>query len=449
MTQRRRAGEEEDASWTGEQVSSKEDVGMQRSMTTTIGFVGLSLLFWACKADESGPLPGVEVEASPVVSRTEESPAELEQALVAIERGGDIAKSVATLEALVKNPSTSTDDRDEALLGVSLGAEKLGDKERAISAIEELMMAHSDDARYAASDAAEKRLRKLLSGHEDPGIELPTPQETPTPVAHALAKYFKQDATGFTMIDIAAFGPLAGENREGLHNIRQAKSDQILESCSVCEVNVGQSITSSGSWVSIPKTKAERAADMPQMDRSLLLFYFDLGRNRVPARYDEYLAMPSAEVVARLEAGKGVIAIRERRGGKPTIVIAAPRAGQLPLVAKAFAKLEELPKEVMEVELPSKLQPDEIRAVMRSSRGEQRKCYEALLARDPKAEGKLTLRFEIDPAGATQGAELESAGTTLTDRTVGECILDATRKLRFPSTGEKVSVTYPLLFTPN
>jgi hypothetical protein len=424
----------------------REDDDM-RFNVTSMGWLGW-VLAAGCADTSTAPVGG-PVDSTEMAQTTEVSAVELEEAISSVEEGRDLERATKTLEAIANDPAVNQDDRDEALLGLSVGKEKLGDKDAAIEAIETLMMGHVNEARYATSDTAEKRLRRLLTGADKKAVRPPMPQDMATPVSHALAKQFKPDATGFTMIDIASFGPLAGENIEGLQSIRHAKSDQILEGCSVCEVNVGQSITSSGSWLSIPRAKAEKVADMPQLDRSLLLFYFDLADNLIPSRYDTYLAMPSDEIVTRLKNGKGVIAVRERKGARPTIVIAAPRLGQLPLVAKAFAALSELPTEPLEIDVPSQLQPDEIRAVIRGARNEQRKCYEELLARDPKAEGKLLISFAVEPNGKPVDVKLDPSGTTILDRTMGDCVLTSTRGLAFPTTDSKITIRYPLAFSPN
>src|SRR5207249_4621936 len=126
----------------------------------------------------------------------------------------------------------------------------------------------------------------------------------------------------------------------------------------------------------------------------------DLGPNRIPARYDALLPIPSAEIVARLERGEGLISIRERPGAPPAILLAAPRESQLDAVEETFAAMTSLPTATTPVALSSALRPEEIRGVVRSARKTYKACYEALLAREPEAKGELVLRFGVEADGA-------------------------------------------------
>jgi hypothetical protein len=275
------------------------------------------------------------------------------------------------------------------------------------------------------------------------------------PVAGALAGYFQADEHGETLVDVLAFGR-NGEKLEELGGlaIPAAKRDAMRQACTFCDNNlkVYQSISRSGSWVDLLRSTGEIKPGMPQADRSLVIFYFDLEANRVPSRYDEYLAIPSADIVAKLSAGEGVIAFRERKGAKPTIVIAAPRTGQLPAVEEAFSKLTSLPKQPISVTVDPKLSAEEIQSVVRASFHEAKQCYSHLLESDPKAAGTMVVKFEINGDGTVKGTTTDDgksgSRTTLTDPTMTQCVTSMFAKLKFPAAGKTSTVAYPIAFSP-
>ena len=199
--------------------------------------------------------------------------------------------------------------------------------------------------------------------------------------------------------------------------------------------------------MSLPRALGEKRADMPQPDRSLLIFYFDLGDRKVPSRYDGYLPIPSDEIVERLKRGEAFVAARERKNARPTIVLAAPRGAQLELVEEAFAQMTELPTNPVVVPLEKKLLPSEIQGHIRAARGEIAKCYESARARSPELEGTLTVNFDINGAGSVENAHLET--TTLNDAGLLRCVQGLVEGIQFPATdGPKLTVRYPLAMTP-
>lgn len=391
-----------------------------------------------------------EAEAAPAARKVDNGPsARLEGALRALDRGTEIDTAKHDLEAVLADDRTSLDEQDEARIGLSRARESLGDKEGAILAIEELLAAHPDSGRFPAREAATKRLRKLLTGSD---ADLPTlfTNEPYAPVAKALANYFNADEQGETLVDVLAFGANGQKLEEGgTFAIAAAKRDILRNACSFCENSskVFQSISRTGSWTDIPRMTGEIEPTMPQIDRSMVVVLFDLEQNRVPSRYDEYLAMPSAEIAEHLEKGEGIIALRERKGAKPTIVIAAPRTGQLPLVEEAFTKLTAFPKDPVVVPLEQKLLPDEIQGVVRANFGAFRKCYEELLSGDPHAGGKVMLKFEIAADGKVGNVSTDAPETSLTDEKTLTCMTSAVSKLSFPASGHSTKVGYPILFS--
>ena len=371
----------------------------------------------------------------------------LERAQKALERGGDLNAAKQQFEAALADPSLSADEKDEARLGLSQAKAALGDTDGAVALVEQLLQTHGDSSRFAVRESAEKQLRKLLTGHEEDTSNFSI-SEHYAPVARALAPYFKPDEKGETLIDVYSFGDRGSRDDLGIFNIAAAKRDMALEECAFCDQhnNFSRSMSSSGSWVSLPRAMGEAASDMPQADRSMLVFYMDLEANRVPSRYDAYLAIPSNEIVSHLERGEGLIAMRERPGAKPTIVIAAPRFGQLSAVTEAFSKLTSLPKTPLVVPVAAGLTPDEIKSTIRGAKSAEKRCYDTLLAKDPSASGQIVVSFSIDVEGNVRDARADDAKSTLKDGEMQNCVADAISHLTFAKTGERINVSFPLMF---
>jgi hypothetical protein len=214
------------------------------------------------------------------------------------------------------------------------------------------------------------------------------------------------------------------------------------DACPLCDERTNINTTSSrtGSWLSIPAYK-DRLEDW------LTVFYFDLEQLRVPARYDSLLPMPSAEIAARLAKGEGLVVAHERRGAPPAILVAAPRWAQLASVEEALASMKSLPTEPTPVKLDPTLRPSEIRAVVRSAKKAMRQCFNDLTSRVPDAQGKVVLKFAIRD-GAVLDATIETDSASLRDGPFEQCLLGATRALKFPVTGKdgKTTVAYPIVF---
>jgi outer membrane biosynthesis protein TonB len=75
-------------------------------------------------------------------------------------------------------------------------------------------------------------------------------------------------------------------------------------------------------------------------------------------------------------------------------------------------------------------------------------CYVLGLAKNPRLEGNVVLRFVIDPAGGVATGQAEGA-STLSDREVLDCMVRELRTFRFPKpSGGFVTVLYPLVLKP-
>lgn len=110
--------------------------------------------------------------------------------------------------------------------------------------------------------------------------------------------------------------------------------------------------------------------------------------------------------------------------------------------------------------IKERLPPPVIQRVVRADFDDMRKCYEAGLARDPKLEGKITVRFVIERDGSVstphdvedswrKGGAQATPSVHLTDRGVIDCILARFAALKFPKPdGDTVTVVYPIIFAP-
>lgn len=373
----------------------------------------------------------------------------LEEAARAFDRGDDVTVIRKDVERILADENAGRDVLDEARLLLSRIREKSGDKEGAITIVEELLASHAEEGRFERRDEAERRLRKLLTGTDD---QLPSLDQHGkyAPIAKVLAPYFPRDEAGYTLIDIAVFGSPWNEASDPFVGLRSAMRELREEKCPLCveSFNLARSVTRAESWVDVPRLAGETASDMPNVDRSLVVMLYDLDRNRVPSRYDEYLALPSAEIERRLASGDGLVALRKREGKRPLVVLAAPRSGQLLKVQEAFEKLDALGDEPVSVSLPKRLLAEEIQAVVRAKMPALKRCYEAALERDKEAAGKFDYKFKIKIDGAIEGLEIAAVHSTLDEAFVA-CSDDVLRHMTFPSAGESTKVTYPMVFSPD
>jgi pyruvate/2-oxoglutarate dehydrogenase complex dihydrolipoamide acyltransferase (E2) component len=99
------------------------------------------------------------------------------------------------------------------------------------------------------------------------------------------------------------------------------------------------------------------------------------------------------------------------------------------------------------LQVSGRLPPEVIQRIVRQNFGRFRQCYENGLKRDPKLEGKVSVRFVIGRDGAV-GA-VSDLGSDLPDPAVKKCILAGFSGLSFPQPeGGIVTVVYPLTFNP-
>ncbi len=96
----------------------------------------------------------------------------------------------------------------------------------------------------------------------------------------------------------------------------------------------------------------------------------------------------------------------------------------------------------------SGLPPDAIMQVIRSHLNEIRHCYEQLLQRTPKAQGKMTVRFIIGGDGRVQTVSV--LDNQIPDVVFRGCVTGKIQRWPFPKprAGSPVTVTYPFVFNP-
>lgn len=99
-------------------------------------------------------------------------------------------------------------------------------------------------------------------------------------------------------------------------------------------------------------------------------------------------------------------------------------------------------------EVQGALDQDIIRRIVRAHINEIRYCYEQALRRDPRAKGRVQLRFVIGNDGKVQSAVVGE--NTLRDAAVAACMAGAVRRWLFPRPERgSVTVTYPFNLEPD
>src|SRR5262249_49351781 len=143
-------------------------------------------------------------------------------------------------------------------------------------------------------------------------------------------------------------------------DISDALREIRAEQCPLCDerIRISERVGRSSSWTSIPRERA-------RLESALVVYYYDLDRDKIPSRYDALLPMPTAQIAAYLQKGEALVAAKERPGAPPVILVAAPRAAQLQDVEAQMATWTKLPlgsDGVKLVKIDAELRRDEIRA---------------------------------------------------------------------------------------
>jgi TonB family protein len=93
---------------------------------------------------------------------------------------------------------------------------------------------------------------------------------------------------------------------------------------------------------------------------------------------------------------------------------------------------------------------EDIQTIVMARRDEARACYDKGLKDHPGIEGDLTVKFVIDPTGSVSDASVDSSKSSINEPTVGACIVDIIKKIKFaPSKGGfETRANYPFNFHP-
>jgi len=93
---------------------------------------------------------------------------------------------------------------------------------------------------------------------------------------------------------------------------------------------------------------------------------------------------------------------------------------------------------------------EDIQTIIQSHRDEARACYDKGLKDHPGIEGDLDVKWTIDPQGNVADAAVDSSKSTIHEPSVGSCIVDVIKKIKFaPSKGGfETRAHYPFNFHP-
>jgi hypothetical protein len=407
-------------------------------MVLGLSAVVLQMANAACATDRGAPVAGETTGGEVAVA---DHALGIEQAERLLDRGGDAARARALLEQALSAPAISVEERSAAVVALSRAHEALGDKERAITVVEEELAARAEDRDFQ-THALDKRLRLLLGAETNDAVE-PARDERVAPFARVLGRYFPVDADDRVATRVYTFGgSRAVHERLGTFTIDAAVRAEREQTCPLCEAKLNVSSSWSRSdWTLIPAVQAD-------FDRAVVAFYYDLGKNRIPARYEHHLPMKVADIERELADGKAFVVARDRAPAPPIVLLAAPRTAMLEEVEAHLASLAELPLERAYVPVAPELRPSEIKGVMRGRfLSAARACYDALRARAPAAGGRLELRFAVEASGAVEDASVAAADPSLGDPALAACLTSALGKLAFPASGKRTSVSYPLVLS--
>jgi len=410
-------------------------------IATAITATTLALGLAAC-----GELPATDNDSDELPGAGASSPAaiDIERAGRLLERGGSPAEARRLLEGALGRDDISASERDRALLELSRAHQAAGELDAAASLIEHELSAHRDDAGWAKRPFRE-RLRELLGAAPEAPHNEAHRRDLAPPFAHLLGKYFPFARGGRVQVrTILVGGDSSVTNEIGTFNVSAGARAAFEEACPLCryDADVHSSVWR-GDW-----TIFAEAGD--RLEQALLVIYFDLEGDRVPARYQRYLPLAIDDIVTELERGKSFFVARERDGAPPTVLIAAPRAAMLADVERELARQSELPRAVHQVKVDTKMRSEEIRRVVRTRWFDDvRRCYDALLTRDAKAGGKVVAELTVDGQGHVTRAQMRTDDRPLRGDSFLQCMTGSAEHLTFPAIGEgHTTIRYPVELTP-
>ncbi|MFZ9519387.1 MAG: AgmX/PglI C-terminal domain-containing protein [Silvanigrellaceae bacterium] len=91
------------------------------------------------------------------------------------------------------------------------------------------------------------------------------------------------------------------------------------------------------------------------------------------------------------------------------------------------------------------LSREEIEKVIASNREDTQLCFESLLPKDAKLEGKLYITFDIESGGKVANATYNEGRSTYKNPKLGACLVNKVKNWRFPvlTTEDTLQINYP------
>ncbi len=171
--------------------------------------------------------------------------------------------------------------------------------------------------------------------------------------------------------------------------------------------------------------------------------------HRLPDLNARFASVPLLERARPFPSSEELRPIVDPMAGLPpdaTSPTPAPKTNKVvekPAPATKEPAKEELPTVEGEDEGPARIPPETIQWIVRKNFGRFRGCYRDSLRRNPKAGGRLLIRFDIDPQGAVPLARAISANVG--DFELVACVVRSFESLSFPALANGATVEYPLV----
>jgi hypothetical protein len=367
------------------------------------------------------------------------------QARARLDVNKDLAPMKAELERALAAERIATADTQEARLLIAKLDLALGAKEAAADGLEAVIASQGPHSDSKIAREASEALRDAFKVPNRGASVVPVSAEGDfSPVALALADYFPAKSGSMTVKILTFGGRGASAEKDTTFEIGDAARSKAGAACQLCaRLSVSTSFSRHGDWTGM---LSERAA----AEESLVVYYYDLGANKIPERYDASLPMPTKAIDAELAKDSGLIVVKQRPGKPPVILLAAPRTSQLRAVQSAFAEMKTLPDAPVPVKVKTGLMADEIQGVVRSSYKNVKGCYETLLEKTPQAAGKFEMEFAVDGEGHVKNPKISSKDEPLRETTFLACVTKYVESLEFPATrlSGDTTVRYPITVHP-
>ncbi len=159
--------------------------------------------------------------------------------------------------------------------------------------------------------------------------------------------------------------------------------------------------------------------------------------NEGPARPGDFAPAVAPEKSAALGKHLGELEARVRGSGRPGVGFGKETEASMMFGGSGDTAGEPIPAWIREM----------IRRRVRDRLPELEGVYADAIRRNPDLQGKLSVRFRIDPSGKVQSAE--PADGSIPDAAFVSAVLDKVRRWTFePTAGRTVEVLYPFVFTP-